>query len=153
MAGHEHHLAGQVAQRNGLTFLKEVVELRAVVLEARLQVEHVLEYALHLGDVGTNADLSTELASQVGCGREVVGVGMGLQNPLRLQAVGAHVVDHLVGTSVVGTARLRVVVEHRIDDRAVAARAAVNDVGHRPGGWIEHAMHLRLCGVGRGGHH
>ncbi len=121
MAGYQHHLAGPVAQCNSLTFFEEVVKLRAVVLEARLQVMNLLEYALYLDDVGPHTNFSIELVPQVRRGREVNGVGMVLQNPLRLQAVGEHLVDHLVGTSVVRTGRLRVVVEYRIDGRAVVA--------------------------------
>ena len=92
--------------------------MRAVHREFGLQVEDAFEHALHLGDVFANGDLAAQLRFQVLRGRQVVGMGMGFQNPRHLQLLRLHKGDDLVSAVVPGAAGLGVVVEHRVDDGA-----------------------------------
>lgn len=66
---------------------------------------------LHLADAGTNADASPQLLLQVGRGRQVVGVGVGFQQPAHVQAMFAHEGDDLVGGGSRGAAGLRIVIK------------------------------------------
>jgi len=78
---------------------------------------------------------------------EVVGVRVGLQDPVHLQAVAAHVGQQPVGGRSAGAAGGGVVVQHRIDDGGAARGSVGHDVGHRAGLWVEEALN-----VGAGGH-
>jgi hypothetical protein len=60
---------------------------RAVALELGAFVEDLAEGVLHDGDLVADADLAAELFLDVGRGRQVVGMDMGLDQPFQLQAV------------------------------------------------------------------
>ena len=73
--------AGHAADLVGVAILEQPVELAAVALELGALVEHLAEGVLHDGDVLADADLAAELALDVGRGRQVVGMDMGLDQP------------------------------------------------------------------------
>lgn len=77
-----------------LTVLEKVVELGAVTLEI-LQVEELRKDILHNGDVGTNSDLSTKALLQVLSTGHMVGMDMGLKNPVNSQTVLLDVGNNL----------------------------------------------------------
>ena len=56
------HLALPIAQGHRVAIGKQVVELRAVLAEAGLQVEHAFEHLLHPRDLAPDADLPHEIA-------------------------------------------------------------------------------------------
>src|SRR3954452_14220605 len=58
------------ADREGLAILEQVVELGAVRVEGALEVEYVLEDALHLGDPRADTDLAAQVPLEVTRGRE-----------------------------------------------------------------------------------
>ena len=120
-------------------------------MEAGLHVEDVFEDTLHQGDVVTDAGFAAELGLQVGRSGQVVGVGVGFQNPGHGELLAFDEVNHFVGAGVAGAAGLGVVVQHRVDDGAVRARALVHNVGHGPGGGVKNAVNQGLgCGAGHG---
>jgi hypothetical protein len=49
--------------------------------------------------LSADADLAAELVLDVGRARQVVGMDMGLDDPLKLEAVFLDVLDHAVGVS------------------------------------------------------
>ena len=65
--------------------MQQVVELTAIRVELWLQVEDGFEHLLHLGDGGSDGDFPSQLAAKVVRGGQVVGMGMGFQNPLHGQ--------------------------------------------------------------------
>jgi hypothetical protein len=69
------------------------VELRAVALELGAFVEDLAEGVLHDHDLAADADLAAELLLDVGRSRQVVGMDVGLDDPLKLQAVFLDVLD------------------------------------------------------------
>jgi hypothetical protein len=71
----------------GVAVLEQGVELRAVALELGAFVEDLAEGVLHDHDLVTDADLAAELVLDVRRSRKVVGVHMGLDDPLKLEAV------------------------------------------------------------------
>ena len=58
MAGQEPGAGVQATERNALAIGEQVVELRAVGVEAGLHVEDVFEHALHQGDVVADASFA-----------------------------------------------------------------------------------------------
>ena len=146
-AGHLDHAAVQLTEFDDIALAKQVIELRSVCVGARLQVEDAFEHLLHPRDVATDGDLPAELRSQVRLCRQVIGMGMGLQNPRHVQIVGAHPIEDPVGRCVARATGLQVVIEYRIDDGAEAARTAVNGIGHGPGAGIEQAVDFGAKGA------
>ena len=141
---HCQRLGLQLTDVEDLVVVQQLVELAAIGAELGLQMEDFLEHVLHLRDGRANRDLSTQLVAKVVRGRQMVCVGMGLQNPLHRQPLTLHKRDDLVGRPCAGAAGLRVVVQHRIHHRAVAARLIEHHIAHRPGGVIKEGFYLGL---------
>ncbi len=97
MAGDVQGGGLEVADHERLVRGEQVIELRAVDAEFRLQIEQGLEHALHLADRLADGDLAAQFAAQIRRGGQVIGVGVGFQQPLHLQAVLAHEGDDSVG--------------------------------------------------------
>ena len=97
VAGHRQRLRLQGANRKGVAVFKQVVELAAVGSEFRLQMEDALEHVLHLGDLAADGNFAAQVLAQIGRRREVVGMGMGFQNPVHRQVLLAHESDQLIG--------------------------------------------------------
>ena len=131
---------------------EQLVELRAVCRGAGLVLD-VGNRLLHRLDGCADRHFAAELLLQIGRGRQVVGMGMGFQQPAAGQIMFAHKGDHLVGRGGRGAARFRVVVEHGVDHGAGAAVVLVDDVGNGGGGGIEKGLYLRCHrgGAGQGG--
>jgi len=79
---------------------------------------------------------------------QVVGMGMGLHDPLDPQIVGFDEFNDLVSGVVAGTPRLGVVVHNRADDGASRPRFLVNHIGNRPGGEVKNALDLGVDSSG-----
>ena len=127
-----------------------MVELGTVGVEAGLHVEDAFEHALHQCDVVADTGFAAELRFQVGRSGQVVGVGVGFQNPGHGELLAFDEGNYLVGAGVAGAAGLGVVVQHRVDDGAGRARLLVHHVGHSPGGGVKNSVNQ---GVGGGGRH
>ena len=144
MTRHCQRLGLQLADVEHLVVVQQLVELAAIRVEPGLQMKDLLEHVLHLRDGRANRDLSAQLVAKVVRGRQMVCMGMGLQNPLHRQPLTLHKRHDLVGRPCAGAARLRVVVQHRIHHRAVAARLIEHHIAHRPGGVIKKGFYLGL---------
>ena len=144
VARHGHHAGSQITDSEHLPVLQQDIELRAVHTEFGLEIEDALEHFLHPGDLVADTDLSSELLPQVGRRTQVVGMCMGLQDPLYLQALRHHVVDHLVRRGGAGAAGLGVVIQHRVNNRRSRAQAAMNNIGHCPCGRVKDAVYMGL---------
>ena len=120
---------------------EQLVKLRAVACCAMLVID-VGKRLLHRLDRRADGHFAAQLPLQVGCGRQVVGVGVGFQQPAACQLVFANEGDHLVGRGGGRAARLGVVVEHRIDHGAGAAFAFVHHIGDGGGGGVEEGLYV-----------
>jgi hypothetical protein len=132
VAGHEHGCDLGLADVEGFAVVEQVVELAAVGQKAALQVVELLEGGLHLADVVADADAPADALLQVARTREVVGVRVGLEDPVDVERVVLQVRQHLVGGGRVGVGGFEVVVEHRVDDGGAARGAAPHHVRDRP---------------------
>ena len=132
-----------LADRVGVAVVEQPVELRAVALELGALVEDLAEGVLHDGDVAADAELAAQLLLDVGRGGQVVGMDMGLDQPLDREAVRLDEGDDLVGV-VVGDAPGGVVDVHDgIDDGAGVRRRVLDDVGDRVGRRVEEGGDVR----------
>ncbi|EXI71514.1 MAG: hypothetical protein AW07_03576 [Candidatus Accumulibacter sp. SK-11] len=111
-----HDRDAQAADHDRLAIGKEMVELAAVGGESRSGVEQLAEHALHDGHLPADRCPSAELFLEVGSGREVIGVNVRLEDPLDAGAGLGDAVDQSVGIVGSDPCRLRVVVEHAVDD-------------------------------------
>ena len=68
---------------------------------------------------------------------QVVRMCVGLENPLNLQAVILDVCEQLVSLNCAGSAGLKVEVQHGVDDGRAPGGVVHDDVGHRPGLFVE----------------
>ena len=144
------HMQGfrlQSADAELLAVRKQVVELAAVGQETALQVEQFLEHRLHLADMPADGNAPAQLLLDVARAGQVVGMGMGLEDPVELQALAADVVDHPVGRSRGRPPRLEIVVQHRIDHRGAGARGIRHHIGHGEGFRVEKGFDVRGHGV------
>ena len=138
-------LAVGVAWHEGdlyVSSLDRIVKLPAIDRKTRFQIEDAFEHLLYRRDACAHGRLPAQLGFQVRRGTQVVGMCMGFQNPVHLQALTAHKLNHLVSRSGAGTPRLGVKVQHRIDDGACRARFLKNHISHRPSNWVKNAVNL-----------
>ena len=73
-----------------------MVKLRSVRPEAFFHVEDALEDFLHAANVVADGSLATQVLFQIRGGAQVIGMGMGFQNPFHFQIVGFDKIDHFV---------------------------------------------------------
>ena len=99
MAWRVQHVAAHLADVKAVALFEERVELRAVALELGALVEDLAEGVLDDPDVVADADLAAELLLKIGRGGEVVGMDMGLQDPLHVEALALDMGDDGVGRS------------------------------------------------------
>ena len=85
---------------------------------------------------------------EVGRGTDVICVRVRFENPRHFELVLVDVLDHFLGRSCGGSSRLRVVVQHRVNDCACRANAVVDDVGHSPSGFVKDAVDDRFQALG-----
>src|SRR5581483_10774164 len=127
----------------GVAILEQAVELAAVAAEFGALVEDLSERLLDGEDVVANSDSAAELLLDVGRSREMVGMGMGLDQPLQLQAVGPDIVDQNVGGLVADATGRIIDVHHGIDDPAGCGLRVAHHIADGAGVRIEKACHLR----------
>ena len=84
-----------------------------------------------------DGQLTAELFLEIGRRRQVIGVGVGLQQPLDRETFGFHVINEGVGRSVRGAARSRIVVQHAVDDGADIGAGIAHDMADGEGGLVE----------------
>ena len=72
----------EIADAETVAIFPKAIKVRAVALEVGTGIEQLAECLLHDDDVLADGDLSADLLLQIGRGREVIGVGVGLQMPV-----------------------------------------------------------------------
>src|SRR5690554_6651474 len=110
--------AFQSADLELVTLFKQTVKLAAVTGKLSAGIERLAEGVLHYGDHGTDTCFATQCLMQIGSRREVIGVNVGFQYPLDLQAVVFNVGDNVIGRAHIGTAAGVVEVEYGVDNGA-----------------------------------
>ena len=128
---------GNISKWEGLPVRQEPVELRAVRREFTSHVEQRAERLLHLDHASADPGASAELSLEVVRRRQMVGMNMGLENPLDVKTVGFHSGNQLVGRSRHRPPRFRVEIQYRIDDRGTFRLRVGDDVGDRTGRGIK----------------
>ena len=118
----------QVADSKRITGLEETVPLAPVGREVVVQAVDVLPQLLDADDFFADRSGGLQLLVEIGRGGEVVGVGMGVQQPFDGQAFRLDVVQDGVGVAGRGRRRLLVEIPDRIDDRAFAADRVGDDI-------------------------
>ncbi len=149
MAGDMHHRHRQGAEGEGVAIAEQMIELRAILRELTARVEQLAEHLLDLRDMLADSDPAAELFLQIGRGREMIGVGMGLQQPGDCQIMSPAIGDHRIGAGGSGAARCRIEIEHRIDDRRLPAFPVMHDIADGKAVPIKEARNFRLqCRIG-----
>ena len=106
-------------------------------------MKNAFEHCLNLGDGRANRYLSAQFAAKVVRGRQVIGMGVGFQDPLDRQVLALNEIDEPLGRQRAGTARSGVVVQHRIDQCAVAARLVEDDITYGARSVVKEGFYLR----------
>ncbi|MOA12421.1 hypothetical protein D3C78_1324100 [compost metagenome] len=135
------------ANPEGLAVVEQVVELTAIGGELGLDVEQLAEGVLDHRNAVADAELSAELFLEVVAGAHVVGVHVGFQDPLHAEVVLAHVGNQLVGAVVRGASGGGIVVQHRVDQRALAAVRIAHHVAVGEGRGIEEGFNMGVHGT------
>src|SRR3546814_2424116 len=95
----------------------ELVELRTVARELGAFVEYLPEHTLDGDDFPTDDELAAKLFLKIGRGRKVIGMGMGLENPVDCEALFPNMGNDLVGGLEARPSGGLIEVPHAVDDR------------------------------------
>ena len=143
MAGDVQHRDREITDGEARAIGEELVEIGAVAVEIAADVEGCPEGFLHGDDVLADGDLAAKACLQIGRGREVIGVGVGFEQPIHLQIMRRDMGDYGIGRGGGGAARGGIVVEHAVDDGGAAGEGIVDDIGHGVGGRVEKGLDYR----------
>jgi len=100
----------------GFVVAEQVIELPPVRCEVLLQVQQFLEGRLDLADAPAYGNFPAELPLEKGRGAQVVRMGVGLEDPVELQATVPDECGHLPDGPGSGPSRVGVEIERRVDD-------------------------------------
>ncbi len=125
------------ADGEAVAVVEKLVELAAVAAERGPFVEDFAEDVLHLDDVAADGQTAAEAFLQVGRGRQVVGVSVGLQQPVNLKVFGLHIGDQGVGRGGRGAARGGIIIQHAVDDGAGPGVRVAHDMADGEGGFVK----------------
>ena len=143
MAGDVKNRYRQGADAEGISVLEQHIELRTVMREFGAGVEQLAKHGLQRSDVLADRDCAAKPFLKIGRGREVIGMGMGLEQPNHLQIMRSDVFDDRIGRGRRGAARIGIKVEHRVDNRRLAGRRIAHHVGDGESGRIKEAGDFR----------
>src|SRR3546814_11694925 len=99
------HGEQNIADHQFIPVLEQTVELRAVALELGTFIEDFSEDALHRHDLAPDCPLTAKFLLQIGRGRQVVRVRVGLEAPVDGTPLLLHTGDNLVRPLEAGPAR------------------------------------------------
>src|SRR3546814_18747078 len=80
---------------------------------------------------------------------KMVGVGMGLQQPVDCKVMLLDEGDDLVGRGKARAPCRRIIIEYAVDDRGALGRGIVDDIGHRVGPIVDESLDRRRFRPGR----
>ena len=146
LTGSVHNAALKVAQLKGLAILEEDIELGSILIEFLLEIEHLLESALHLRNVFADAGLGTgEALAEAGTARHVISVDVTFADVLNVELVlfaeGGNLVV-VVGASAAGG---KVEIHHRIDDHGLAGVGVDDDIGESGSALVVECVYGRFA--------
>ncbi|MNT61410.1 hypothetical protein D3C72_1990550 [compost metagenome] len=95
----------------------------------------------YLRDLAAYGQLAAQLSLEPGGSGQVVGVGVGFQQPVDDQPLLADAAGDTFGPGVGSAAAGGAVIQHRVDDGAAAAGGVADDVAVGTGGRIEEGLH------------
>ena len=145
VTGHQQRGGRHRANHEGLTVAKQVVELAAVRGKTRFEIKHLAKHRLHALNMLANGGTSAGLLLHMLRRRKVVGMGVSLQNPVHLQLLVTHKIQHGLDRARAGVAGLEVVVQHRVNDGGMPAGVLPHHIGDGSCGGI-------IKSLGRGQH-
>ncbi len=144
VAGHVDRLGLQVPNGKRHPFFDKVIELASIQAKLRFKVEYFLEHTLHSGNVRADGYFSTQARAHIRRSRQVIGMGMGFQNPLNRQIHFLHESNDLIGGGRRRSPRFWIVIQHRINYCANGPGLFIRNISHRAGGVIIKAFNNRV---------
>src|SRR3546814_441193 len=120
----------------------ELVELRTVARELGAFVEYLPEHTLDGDDFPTDDELAAKLFLKIGRGRKVIGMGMGLENPVDCEALFPNMGNDLVGGLEARPSGGLIEVPHAVDDRGPLCDGITDHVTCGEGRLMEKWPHL-----------
>ncbi len=152
VARRAQHAPLELADRERLPVGEQVVELRAVRVEIG-EVEHFLERRLNAADALPDGDTAAEPLLEIGRGRQMIGVSMGLEDPVDREPLRLDERGDRVGRGRARAPGLVVVVEDGINDGGGGGTPVADHVRKRARGLVielfDLNVHLRLSAVRR----
>ena len=142
MAGREHHAPHELADLEAVALVKQPVPLRAVSRQVWPVVE-ILPELLDIRNARADGCRGTCLLLEIVSGREVIGMGMGVEDPLHGQPLARHIGEDLVGLMRSGRPGFLIELIDRIDDRAAPRLRVGDDILDAAGTRLVEALHLR----------
>ncbi len=142
VTGREHREGLQIADSICVAILEKAIKLAAIALEFRAFVENLPEDVLDDANIFANAQLSAELALDVGRRGEVISMCVRFDEPLDLETILFDVLDDLVG-GIVADPPGRVVDVHDAVDNCAGGRPGIlHHIADSIGSGIEKAPHF-----------
>lgn len=135
----------EVADGEAAVVFEQHVELAAVAGKTLAFVEQLAEHLLHHGDLVADRHPGAELCLEVGRGGQVIGVHVGLEDPVDLGVQFAHPGNQFVGGLGAGAAGLGVVVQHAVDQRAAPGVEVHHQVADGPCLVVEKGFYAQRC--------
>ena len=114
-----------------------MIELGSVALELAAGVEDFTEHILHPDDLAPDGNLTAESLLQIRGRRQVIGMGVRLEQPIDCQTLGFHERDNRISRRGVCAAGRRVEVEDTVDDRRALGRGIPRHIARRVGRFVE----------------
>src|ERR1700738_734480 len=118
MAWHMQRHCLECAHLEPLTVAEKVVELAAIPGEIAAGIEYLPEHLLDAEDLVTDRHLPSQSFAQVRCRRQMVRVGMRLEQPSNTQTFRFYVINEHVNRPYRSPAGGGIEVQHAVDDRA-----------------------------------
>ena len=128
----------------GLAVGEQVVELAAVSGEV-LEVENAFERLLHGRHTRTDGRLAAELLAQVGSTGQMIGMYVGLEDPVDAEPVVPYVRDDFISRCRGCPACIGIVVEDRVHDGGPARRRIADHVRDREGIGVVESFYVWLA--------
>ena len=144
MAGRMHCVSCHGPDLVALAVAEQPVELRTIALELGAFVEDLAEGVLYDGDILTDPEFSSKLILDKGSCRQMIGMNVGLDDPLELEPAVPDMRNDPVG-ALVGDAAGRIVdIHHGVHDSARGRRGILHDIGNRIRLVVEKPGYFRL---------
>ncbi len=143
VARHVQRYHRYAADAEAVAVTEQTVELGAVPGEGGAFVEDLAEHVLDGEDLAADRELAAEPLLKIGGGGEMVGMGVGLEQPFHPETLVRHIGDDRIGAFAGRAPRRLVEIEDAVDDRGRFGDGIGNDVGGGEGRLVEEGLYLR----------